>query len=99
LLAKYRAALDDPKTGKQVQAMVDRLLGEGLGLSAMETLKRVPPPYPQDHPRAELLKHKGLAVHALIPDDLCSSPRLLDWAEERLRHAAPLVHWLDKALG
>jgi hypothetical protein len=59
----------------------------------------VPPPYRQDHPRGELLKHKGLAVHAVLPDGLVSTPGLLDWAEERLRQAAPLARWLDKTLG
>jgi uncharacterized protein (TIGR02453 family) len=98
MLTRYRAAVDDPTTGSEIQTVVDRLQKEGFGLSAMETLKRVPPPYTKDHPRAELLKHKGLAVHAILPDRLASTPGLLDWAEERLRHAAPLVSWLDRVL-
>ena len=98
LLTRYRAAVDDPKSGKAVQAIVDRLLAQGFGLSAMETLKRVPPPYPQDHPRGELLKHKGLAVHVTVPDGLASTAGLLEWAEERLRQAAPLAAWLDEQL-
>ena len=64
----------------------------------MEKLKRVPPPYPQDHPRAELLKHKGLAVMAQPKDNVSGSRQFLDWAEARLRAAAPVVHLLDKAL-
>jgi uncharacterized protein (TIGR02453 family) len=98
LLTRYRAAVDHPKSGKEVQTIVDTLQTEGFGLSAMETLKRVPPPYAKDHPRAELLKHKGLAVHAILPDRLASTPGLLDWAAERLRHAAPLANWLDRVL-
>ena len=98
LLTRYRAALDHPRSGKEIQTVVEVLQQEGFGLSAMETLKRVPTPYSKDHPRAELLKHKGLAVHASLPDGLASTPGLLDWAEERLRHAAPLVNWLDRVL-
>jgi uncharacterized protein (TIGR02453 family) len=98
LLTRYRAAVDHPKTGPEIQSIVDKLQKTGFGLSAMETLKRVPPPYSKDHPRAELLKHKGLAVHAILPDGLASTPGLLDWAEERLRHAAPLTSWLDRVL-
>ena len=98
LLTRYRAAVDDDRTGAEIQTIVDTLQREGFGLSAMETLRRVPPPYPREHPRAELLKHKGLAVHATLPDGLASTPGLLDWAEERLRQAAPLAHWLDNTL-
>jgi uncharacterized protein (TIGR02453 family) len=98
LLTRYRAAVDDPKTGATIQTIVDALENEGFGLSAMETLKRVPAPYAKDHPRAELLKRKGLAVHAILPDGVASTPGLLDWAEERLRHAAPLASWLDRVL-
>jgi uncharacterized protein (TIGR02453 family) len=94
-LQRYRQAIDDPKHGAEVQAMIDRLVADGFDLDSMETLKRVPPPYPQDHPRGELLKRKGLAVSARPPDDLSASPRLLDWAEERFRAAAPLVRWLE----
>ena len=50
----------------------------------MEKLKRVPPPYPQDHPRAELLKHKGLAVMAQPKDNVSGSRQFLDWAEAQL---------------
>jgi uncharacterized protein (TIGR02453 family) len=98
LLARYRAAVDDPRTGAEIQGIVEHLQAEGFGVSAMESLKRVPPPYAKDHPRAELLKRKGLAVSAPLPEGLPSTPGLLEWAEERLRHAAPLVSWLDRVL-
>jgi uncharacterized protein (TIGR02453 family) len=98
LLGRYRAALDDPTLGPEIQAIVDGLLAEGFALTSMESLKRVPPPYPRDHPRAELLKRKGLAVYIVPPEELAATPGLLDWAEERLRRAAPLAHWLDRAV-
>jgi len=98
VLLRYRAALDSA-FGARIQASIDGLVGRGFGLEAMEKLKRVPPPYAQDHPRAELLKHKGLAVVAQAADGISSSPKLLDWAEEQLRLAAPLMDLLDNALG
>ena len=52
------------RQGAQFQKLVDALVARGFQVAAMEKLKRVPPPYAQDHPRAELLKHKGLAVMA-----------------------------------
>jgi uncharacterized protein (TIGR02453 family) len=98
VLQRYRALLDSPRQGAQFQKLVDGVLARGNQLSAMEKLKRVPPPYAQDHPRAELLKHKGIAVMAQPEQNVSGSRQLLDWAETELRAAAPLIHLLDKAL-
>jgi len=98
VLARYRAVLDNSKRGAEVQRMVDQLVAQGCTIEAMEKLKRVPSPYPQDHPRAELLKHKGFAVMAQPTENVSGSRLLLDWAEAQLRAAAPLMHLLDKAL-
>jgi uncharacterized protein (DUF2461 family) len=97
VLARYRAALDST-LGAKVQQQVNTLRARGFGLDAMEKLKRVPPPYAQDHPRGELLKLKGLAVAVQPAEGISSSPKLLDWAEEQLRATAPLMSLLDKAL-
>ena len=98
VLARYRAVLDDSRRGAEVQRLVDQLLAQGYTIEAMEKLKRVPPPYPQDHPRAELLKHKGFAVMAQPTENISSSRLLLDWGEAQLRAAAPLMHVIDNAL-
>jgi uncharacterized protein (TIGR02453 family) len=97
-LARYRQVVADPKQGARMQRLVDALLADGCTIAAMEKLKRVPQPYAQDHPRAELLKHKGFAVMAQPEANVSGSREFLDWAEARLRAAAPLVHLLDKAL-
>jgi len=98
VLARYRDVLDRVQSGAAIQRLVDGLLAQGFTIEAMEKLKRVPPPYPQDHPRAELLKHKGFAVMAQPTENVSSSRLLLDWAEAQLRAAAPVVHAIDKAL-
>jgi len=98
VLARYRAVLDGVQSGAEIQRLVDGLLARGYTIEAMEKLKRVPPPYPQDHPRAELLKHTGFAVMAQPTENVSSSRLLLDWAEGQLRAAAPLMHVIDKAL-
>ena len=64
----------------------------------MEALKRVPPPYAQDHPRAELLKRKGLAASIQPGPGVSATAELVDWAEARLREAAPMITWLDRNL-
>ena len=98
-LGRYRAFLDNARSGARMQREVDALRAQGFDIAAMETLKRVPSPYPQDHPRAELLKHKGLAVTAQPGARVSSSREYLDWAEAKLTAAAPLITLLDKALG
>jgi uncharacterized protein (TIGR02453 family) len=98
VLSRYRAAVDDEQSGAELQRIVDDLRQQGFKVDSMESLKRVPPPYAQDHPRGELLKHKGLAVSMLVKDDLSASPAILDWAEARLRTVAPLANWLDRHL-
>lgn len=98
VLARYREVLDDAKRGAEIQRRVEQLLAQGCSIEAMDKLKRVPPPYPQDHPRAELLKHKGFAVMAQPTENVSGSRLLLDWAEAQLRAAAPLMHLLDKSL-
>ena len=87
---------DDPATAV---FLAENLEADGFQVSAMERIKRVPPPYAQDHPRAELLKGKGLAVTVQPKDGVSATPGLLDWAADRLRAAAPLVNLLDTRLG
>jgi uncharacterized protein (TIGR02453 family) len=99
VLGRYRAAVDDPKQGAALQTAVTRLVKQGWMLESMELLKRVPPPYAQDHPRAELLKHKGLALAIQPSAKLSASAALLDWAETQLRATVPVMRWLDKNLG
>jgi uncharacterized protein (TIGR02453 family) len=98
VLGRYRQLIDHPKWGSQFQRMLDKVLAQGCSIEAMEKLKRVPQPYAQDHPRAELLKHKGFAVMAQPQANVSGSRLLLDWAEAQLRAAAPLMHLLDKSV-
>jgi len=58
-LARFREAVADERSGKQLAGVVADLRKKGYEIGGQE-LKRVPSPYPQDHPRAELLKHKRL---------------------------------------
>jgi uncharacterized protein (TIGR02453 family) len=97
-LARYRVLLDHPRRGRELKSAVDKLLAEGWRLASMETLKRVPPPYPQDHPCAELLKHKGLGLSIQPSEGISASAAYADWVEARLRDAAPVVTWLDRNL-
>lgn len=96
-LQTFRQAIDDERKGGEIKKIVDKLLTNGFQVSSHETLKRVPAPYATDHPRAELLKLKGLAVSIPnLPEELMGSSDLADWLSDRLHQAAPIAAWLEK---
>jgi uncharacterized protein (TIGR02453 family) len=99
VLARYRELLDRPRVGAQLNTIVAKLATSGWQIGSMEALKRVPSPYPQDHPCAELLKRKGLAVSIQPEQGISARPEFADWAVTRLREAAPMIDWLDRHLG
>lgn len=59
-LKRWRDAVSGQK-GEELNGLLKQALHNGARLSDPD-LKRVPPPYLADHPRADLLRHKGLAV-------------------------------------
>ncbi len=99
VLQRYRDAVASEKSGAPLSTAIEELKKRGFGIEAMERTKRVPAPYPQDHPRGELLKHKGLAVGVQVPEGLSNTPELVDWAEGEIRSARLVVDWLAKYLG
>lgn len=58
-LRKLRTAVATDRSGKELVGIVGELRKKGYDVEGQE-LKRVPSPYPQDHPRADLLRHKRL---------------------------------------
>jgi uncharacterized protein (TIGR02453 family) len=95
-IGRWRAAIADDATGS---AFVSALRAAGNDLGALvdiePALKRVPKPYPQDHPRERWLRHK--AFRAAINEDLppeATTPAFVDWCEKRFASFAPLHRWL-----
>lgn len=94
-LRRYRAALLDPKRGAALARLLGPLEAEGFTVSSAESLKRVPAGVDPDHPRAALLRMKGLVVApADVPKKLLTRPALAGWLVEQARAAAPVVGWL-----
>jgi uncharacterized protein (TIGR02453 family) len=58
-LARFREAVAASGSGAKLVALVDGLRKKGYDLGGQE-LKRVPPPFPQDHRRGGLLRYKRL---------------------------------------
>lgn len=64
-----------------------------------EKYKRVPKPYPADHPAAEWLKHKGFHHGWHTDFARVTDPDLVDIIASRLVALKPLVDFLDRGLG
>ena|SRR5215471_16920863 len=60
-LARYRAAVAGP-VGAELAAIVAKLEKGGVEINGHGTLKSAPRGYPADHPRIDLLRHKGLTT-------------------------------------
>jgi uncharacterized protein (DUF2461 family) len=66
-----------------------------LGRLQGEKLQRVPRGFDPDHPRAGLLRRKGLIVSFTdLPRALLVTPKLVDWLVAHARQAVPVVEWL-----
>ena len=67
----------------------------GFAAGSHDALKKVPRGIDPAHPRAELLKRKGLVVaYPAFDRKLVVSRALVDWLVKQSRRAAPVVEWL-----
>jgi uncharacterized protein (TIGR02453 family) len=94
-LARFRQALLDDERGEELAGVVAKLGRQGFEKTALEVLKKAPRGVDPQHPRAELLRHKGLIVSFPVFDSsLLLSPRLPALLAKQAEKAAPLVRWL-----
>jgi uncharacterized protein (DUF2461 family) len=99
-LERYRAAVAADGPGRRLQGVVDTLGAARLEVSAMETLKTAPRGYPRDHPRVELLRHKGLvAMKAWPVASWLGTAGAKKRVVEVFHATAPLLAWLHTHVG
>jgi uncharacterized protein (TIGR02453 family) len=98
-LTRWRELVDDDDAGT---ALADALatLGQGRDLDvAGEGYKRVPKPYPEDHPRASLLRCKMIQARWSEPTPASvHSSEFVDFCMERLTACAPVHRWFVTSL-
>ena len=95
-LDRYRRAVADDRTGEPLAAVVAGLEKKGVEITAIDSLKTAPRGYPKDHPRVDLLRHKGLAAFKrweVAP--WLGTKAAKTKVVEFLRTAQPLIAWLD----
>jgi len=99
-LARFREAVADDRIGTELERLVAALRKKGVSVTAHEVLKTAPRGYPRDHPRLELLQHKGLTAWQEWPvgawlGTAAPKKRVLDF----LSASKPLRAWLDAHVG
>jgi uncharacterized protein (TIGR02453 family) len=99
-LQRFRAAVDDARTGIELESIVTTLRRGGYDVGAHDVLKTAPRGYPKDHPRIELLRNKGIVMSRSWPVGPWLGTRK---AKERvvtcLEAARPLLAWLERSVG
>lgn len=66
---------------------------------AGDVVQRVPAPWSDDHPRAELLRKTGFQVRFQLPLPRdAEHPAFVPWCAERLKKLRPTHRWLVKHL-
>jgi uncharacterized protein (TIGR02453 family) len=98
-LARYRAAVGDDGAGTQAARVVAALRKKGYEIGGQE-LKRVPPPYAKDHPRAELLLHKRLIYWRRWEiEPWIATAKVRDKVAAVWRDGADLESWMSTHVG
>ena len=99
-LARYREAVDKQKSGAELATIVAALHKAGYETMAHEVLKTAPRGYPKDHPRIDLLRHKGIAMMKTWPVGAwLGTKKAKDRVVETLRAGVPLNDWLARHVG
>lgn len=99
-LQRYRTAVDREKSGTELAAIVNDLHQAGYQTMAHEVLKTAPRGYPKDHPRIDLLRHKGIAMMNDFPTAAwLGTAKAKDRVVTTLRAGAPLNAWLTRYVG
>lgn len=95
VLKRYRSAVDDEKTGRALVRLINGMRkNHGLEVGGAQ-YKRVPKGYASDHPRADLLKNKGLRVEVeAFGKELLTDRCLVAHCAKAAGKAAPLHRWL-----
>ncbi|HET7387454.1 MAG TPA: DUF2461 domain-containing protein [Nocardioidaceae bacterium] len=98
-LARIRAAIDDERTGRELEKLLAKLSRAGLEVGG-EQLKRPPRGFDADHPRVELLKHKSLTAGRDYGfEDVIHTSELLALVRRDWRWMRPLVEWISDRIG
>jgi uncharacterized protein (TIGR02453 family) len=96
-LMSYRAAVDAEASGSELAQIVAALHAAGYQIMAHDVLKSAPRGFSREHPRIDLLRHKGIAMTKTWPVGAwLGTSKAKDRVVTALRAAVPLNRWLAR---
>lgn len=97
-IARIRDAIDDDRTGAELEKMLKSLQRKGFELNG-ERLKTSPRGYDAQHPRIELLRHKSMTLSRSYGfEPVIHTPDLLPRIRKDWRALHPFVDWVTQRL-
>jgi uncharacterized protein (TIGR02453 family) len=99
-LARYRAAVHADSTGAELESIIAEIEKAGVEIHGHGTLKSAPRGYAADHPRIELLRHKGITTwQHWDPEPWLHTPQAADRVLAFLRTSRGFCSWLTSHVG
>lgn len=99
-LQRYRTAVDREKSGGQLAGIVAALHDGGYETMAHDVLKTAPRGFPKNHPRIDLLRHRGIAMMRNWPVGAwLATAKAKDRVVSTRRAGVPLNEWLARYVG
>jgi uncharacterized protein (TIGR02453 family) len=99
-LERYRGAVAADVTGEALTRIAATLRAQDIAVQGHESLKKVPRGYAADHPRAELLRQKGLYAWKQWPvEPWLGTPAARTKVTGFLSAVEPLSDWLTQHVG
>ncbi len=99
-LDRYRRAVAGDRTGEELRKVIAGVERHDIAVTGHRSLKTAPRGYPKDHPRAGLLRHKGLIAWREWPAAAwLGTAAAKDRVTGFLRAAQPLSRWLGTHVG
>jgi uncharacterized protein (TIGR02453 family) len=95
-LDRYRQAVASDKTGQSLIELLEVMRAAGIETGGHDSLKTAPRGYAKDHPRIDLLRHKGLVSWKQWPPGAwLGKPAAKVRVVEFFRASGPLRGWLE----
>jgi uncharacterized protein (TIGR02453 family) len=99
-LSRYRRAVAEDVAGEELRRVTAAVDAEGIGVVGEDALKTAPRGYSKEHPRADLLRYKGLITWQEWPvEPWMHTAEAKERVVDHFRAALPLQEWLDDRVG
>ncbi len=96
---RWRSLVDDDSTGGPLARDLAKLVKATKCDVVGDELKKVPKPFDPDHPRGDLLRHKGFQARWIKPTPkLITKPGFVDWCTKELTKVGDVHRWFVENL-